>query len=345
MMSSRADRAREKVDSAFRGNGADRDPFAWAIEFELSEKEVEKIADPQWAYPNLLVQGHTHVICAAPNHGKTTIMMHIAGELSEDGYEVLYINADTSGSDAKVMHKFAGEKGFRLLLPDMKQGKSIKDVLAGLHGMADGSDDLSSYVIIVDTMKKLADLMNKNQQKDLFALFRKLNGRNLTLALNSHTNKHNGADGMPVYEGTNEMRSEPDELIYFVAVENPDGGLTVSTIPDKKRAAYVPLTFQIDANRNVTLENQYIDTVTLNAQRKRFEEDENYIGEICEVLGSGPKNQSQVVEALRRKMNPKTVRRVLKTYGSPRSYKQCWNSEKGMGRHIWRYWLIDETKG
>lgn len=323
----------------------DSDPFAWAERFELTDEEVAAIADPVWAYENLLIQGHYLVLCAAPNGGKTTIMIYVAGKLVKAGYEVLYINADVAGTDAKAMHEQARRSGFRMLFPDLKAGKGVSDILVQLERMADSGTDLGGYVVIIDTLKKLTSLMDKKAQQRIYGLLRRLTGKGLTVCINSHTNKYAGADGMPVYEGTNDVRSDCDELIYLVATKDEaTGELTVSTIPDKVRGTFVPVTFTIDANRRVTRVDGYVDVLTEQRQRQQYDEDGDRIALIEEVLANGRRNQAEVVEALSGKVNHKTVRRLLRTYGARDSYRQHWHSERGFQRNVWFYTLLNHDQ-
>ena len=327
------DAIHEQINNKHHG-----DAFDWAEDFVLTEAEVQELAAPCWAYENLLPQGHIVVLCAPPNGGKTTIMLFVSAELAAVGYEVIYINADVSGSDAKEMHLYAQEHGFRMLFPDMKVGRNVQQIMDKLRQMSESDTGLSEYVLVIDTLKKITDLLDKKLQKELYALLRRLTGRGLTICLNSHTNKYNGPDGKPVFEGTNEVRSESDDLLYLVA-EEIDGELIVSTLPDKKRAGFKPITFCIDAERNVSRRDQYVDVLTVGQQRRQYEEDMDRIAQIEEVLSSGPKNQAEVVDALKGRVNHKTVRRVLRAYGRPDSYRWHWETSKAIARNVLRYSL------
>ena len=96
-------------------------------QFEVTEKEAEQYDDPEWAYENLIVKGHMSVIVAEPNGGKTTIFMNeVCPKLVLAGYEVIYINADVGQADAKAMVKHSLDDCYRLLLPDMKEGLSMR---------------------------------------------------------------------------------------------------------------------------------------------------------------------------------------------------------------------------
>ena len=48
-------------------------------------------------------------------------------------------------------------------------------------------------------------------------------------------------NGKPIYEGTGDLRSDVDELIYFIPEKHEDGSMTVSTDPDKTRGKFIIL--------------------------------------------------------------------------------------------------------
>jgi KaiC/GvpD/RAD55 family RecA-like ATPase len=77
------------------------DPFKGLLTMEVTEEIVKNIADAKFAWRQLIPEGHMIVICSKANGGKTTLMVHIAGDMARDGYRVLYINADASASDIK----------------------------------------------------------------------------------------------------------------------------------------------------------------------------------------------------------------------------------------------------
>lgn len=327
--------------ATMKHNGKDLSPFAWANEFTISDAEMEQIADPCWAYPNLIVQGHLMVLCAKPNGGKTTIMMHAAQYMAAQGYNVIYINADVAGTDAKAMHAYAKKSGFTMIFPDMKQGKTARDIVSSLNDMSQSDGSLEGYVIIIDTLKKMTDLMDKKDQKSFYGLMRKLTARGLTSALNSHTNKHNSADGSPIYEGTNETHSEPDELIYLVSTTDPaTGDMLVSTLPEKKRCTIEPITFRIGPDRTVTQIDGFVDVLTIEQQRAQHEEDLDRISLVCDALKNGPKNQSELVDILRgHGVNHKTARRILRAYGAGDSFRRYWDTRRTFGNNGIQYSL------
>src|SRR5690606_18817134 len=146
---------REKVE-ALLANAVrlrpSNDPLAWMEEFALTTTEAEQIADPEWVEPGFIVEGHVVAIVAPPNGGKTTILFDLACSWART-HTVVYVDADTNPSDAKYRLARAQRRGVRYLTPDLKVGKSMRDVVTHLERMAASDIDLTRQVWIFDTLK------------------------------------------------------------------------------------------------------------------------------------------------------------------------------------------------
>lgn len=310
--------------------------FNWVEQFTLSPAELDAIAEPEWIIPNLIISGHLILIPAEPNGGKTTIMLHLSSLMAKKGLNVLYVNADTASSEAKAAATYAIANGFTMLLPDFKVGLSVKDVGQRLQELADQQVDLSSYVVIVDTLKKLIDVLDKRFNKKFFSLMRKLTAKGMTIILLAHTNKHNNEQGLPVYEGTGDMRSDVDELIYFLPVKNQDGSMTTTTKPDKVRGSFEPITFTISADRKVSQESQAIDVAKISHQKIQLDKDRSSIDIIVSILTGSALNQKEI---LSRVLPLGLGERVCKTILSKYSDQQTnlpvlWTTRRGLGKEV-----------
>ena len=288
--------------------------FDWVDKLELSLEEAEKISAPEWIVENLVIRGHVHVFPAEPNGGKTTIFLHLAGEMVIDGYKVFYVNADTSGGDAKSMVIEAHERGFKLLLPDLTGG-SMNDIVDKLRSMNEATVDFSNVVFIFDTLKKMTDVINKARAKELYKLLRSLSGKGMTIILLAHTNKYKDENGKPIFEGTGDLRADVDELIYLIPQHHDDGSMTVSTDPNKVRGTFIPITFEIDSDRNVALNDEYVDTAKNNIAAEKIIKDMQYIQVINEALGQGLTSQKEIIASCKGQgIGRRTVLRVLSAY-------------------------------
>lgn len=318
--------------------GKEKPRLGWIEGFKLTKEEAEELSNPEWIYENLIIQGHLIVIPAPPNGGKTTILMHIAGELAAD-YEVCYVNADVGSGDVKIMQAQADEKGFHLLLPDMKAGQSMDNVVGMITAMNEKDADYRNIIFFFDTLKKMTDVINKSKAKQLYKILRGLTAKGMTIILLAHTNKYNDGDGKPIYEGTGDTRSDVDELIYLISKKDEDGSMTVSTDPDKVRGVFEPITFYISPDREVTRTNSFIDVASDIAAIRERERDSTIIEAITEVLQDGECKQVQIVDHCHEyhKIGRKPVERVLKHYCDPPN--KLWNRRRAFEKNAWLYRL------
>lgn len=322
-----------------------RSNLSWTEDFTLSNDEAEKISDPHWIYENLVIQGHVIVIVAEPNGGKTTLLFHIAGVMACSEYQVYYINSDVSGGDAKSMVFEAKAQGFTLMLPDMA-GSSMDEVINNLVKMNEAGGDFSNQVFIFDTLKKMTDVINKSRSKELYQLLRSLSAKGMTIILLAHTNKYKDSDGNPVFEGTGDLRSDVDELIYLIPEKQPDGSLIVSTKPDKVRGAFKPVSFVISPDRYVKPLERYVDTALSTKEKLQTEKDDTVIDLIFAAIKSGKLKQHEITNycsqnGISRRSSEPVLRRYMQ--GNTSNYKPLWLREKAFENNAWHYQLIEQS--
>jgi hypothetical protein len=267
-------------------------------------------------------------ICSKANGGKTTLMVHIAGDMAKDGYRVIYINADASASDIKNYKLHAMEYGYTLINPDLTNGTADK-VIEELRFASISQSDCSKVVIILDTLKKFGDMMNKAKSKQFNSLLRALTAKGITVICLAHTNKHDDKDGKPIFEGTGDLRNDFDELIYLIPIRNPDGTITVSTLKDKTRADIRDESFVITVDREVKLLEHHIDTLAISEWQKNLADDEPVIKFILEQISPISKTATEL-RTIAMNTNAKYSRNrlegVLKRYCAGNSPDPKWTS-------------------
>lgn len=342
----RNDRSVAKVDAGRCSVSGPRraprkpDPLTSILSCEMSIEQVAKLADQKFVEPDLFVHGHVIVLPAPPNAGKTTIVFfHLAPRWTGQ-YTVLYVDADSNPSDVKRMHGHAMKHGIRYITPDYIEGGSAEKTLRDLEALAKSDADLGAYILVIDTLKKFANVIHKAGMRTLMKLFRKLSSKGMTVILLAHTNKYRDAEGNLVFEGVQDLKSDCDEMIYLEPRENPNGSLTVSSRRDKARALISQFTWTIHRDRTVTRESDYIDVLSDSKQKALREKDEAVIEAIMEALSSGIETQTEVLaHCAQRRLNEKRVRKVLKSYTG-----DLWYAEKPFQRGApWRYWIKETS--
>jgi KaiC/GvpD/RAD55 family RecA-like ATPase len=269
------------------------DPFKGLLTMEVTEEIIEKIADAKFAWRRLIPQGHMIVLVAEANGGKTTLMVHISAELAKDGYRVLYINADASASDIKQYKNHAMKHGYALINPDLTNSSADR-VVNELRNIAMGENDFSKVVIVLDTLKKFGDMMNKSKSKEFNTLLRTLTAKGMTVICLAHTNKYSDKDGKPMYEGTGDTRNDYDELIYLIPVKNSDGTTTISTMADKVRAEIVDESFLITTDREIKVLDTHVDALLMKEFQRHLKEDEDVIQFILENIQTMSKSVTEL---------------------------------------------------
>jgi len=286
----------------------------------------------------MVVKGHLSIFCAEPNAGKTTIFVHLAKEMALNGMHVCYVNADVSGGDAKNYYSMAKTGGFELLLPDMKVGQSMSDVVDRLRGMNAVPGNYNDVVFIFDTLKKMTDVINKSQAKELLKTLRSLTTKGMTVVCLAHTNKYKDSDGRPVYEGTGDIRADCDELVYLIPHKQEDGSILVSTDPDKKRCDMDKMTFIISPDRTVSRKEQFVDTLKVRNAEKQTKEDDYCVGIIKDAIKSGHLCTREINEYCKEHgVGYRTVTTIREKYKGNE-----WDYKKGSKNNRKEYFLINE---
>ena len=242
--------------------------------------------------------------------------------------KVYYVNADVSGVDAKRYYYQAKKYGFNLLLPDMKAGLSMMNVVYNLEKMNKIERDYSDTLFIFDTLKKMTDVINKTQSKSLYRTLRGLTAKGMTIILLAHTNKYKDSDDNYIFEGTGDLRSDVDELIYLIPQKHDDGSLTVSTLPDKVRGDFKPITFEISKDREVS-QSDYVDTIKHNKWKEQHKKDEHIIEAIYLALQDDKSVQIDIIKYCHEKykIGNKSTKRVLDYFSEGNN--KLWIAERG----------------
>ena len=139
---------------------------------------------------------------------------------------------------------------------------------------------------MVDTLKKIAEMLDKRKVKATFSLLRSLTAKGATVICAAHTNKHRDEDGNLVYEGTGDVMSDCDDLVYLESQKGDDGSQMVSTKPSNKvRGIFNKRSWRINADRSVEALGEYQDITATIRAKTQLEQDATAI----EVITQGIK--------------------------------------------------------
>lgn len=278
----------------------------------LNTEDVNQMANSIFLITDMIVQGHIAVFAAPANGGKTTLFMYLCEQLAANGQDVLYINADSSPGDLKDHHSHSIRHGYQVISPDAKLGQSVQNVLDTLGKIVNSPGSCIGLVLILDTLKKFVDMLDKKQLKSLLSTLRAVTLRGATICLLGHTNKYPGKDGNNIFEGMGDLRSDVDELIYLDSSKNPDTGyLEVTTRPDKVRATFSPRSFIIELpSRNVS---ESASLISIHS-----DEEVKLLQLVLDAIKDGCTNQKEILNAVKSKtiMGFNAIRDALGRFSS-----------------------------
>jgi hypothetical protein len=186
---------------------------------------------------NIALMGQLWVVYAAPNTGKTLIVIYLLLEAIRqghvDGSMVFYINVDDNRDGLLQKLHLAEEAGFHMLA-DGHQGFSVK-LFVGLIEEMIKDDKAAGVVIILDTIKKFTNLMDKSSSSEFAQLCRRFVMKGGTLIALAHTNKRPDAEGKPIYAGTSDIVDDFDCAYTLSAVQSPTTDNRVVAFKNIKR--------------------------------------------------------------------------------------------------------------
>lgn len=163
-------------------------------------------------FEKMLMTGVISEWYAWPNGGKTLLFMYLLREAVRagriDAANVLYINADDNYEGLYYKGLICKEMGVTMISPEQNDTKP-HEVIRLIVDMAKTGEAEGRFVVL-DTLKKFTDMMNKKSQSDLFAALRVFTSKGGTVHLNGHANKHLDTEGRLVYEGTSDTKNDID---------------------------------------------------------------------------------------------------------------------------------------
>lgn len=169
-----------------------------------------------------ILAGQATAIYAAPNVGKTLILLHLLSESVEAGRihpsTTYYVNADDSSKGMAEKLVLLDDLGVHTLVPGY-EGFSPAKLNESLAKMV--RDDLCRGVVVaVDTLKKFADLMDKKAAAAFGDLVRQFVLKGGTLIALAHTRKNANPNGQLVYGGTTDIVEDFDAACLLVPSPN-----------------------------------------------------------------------------------------------------------------------------
>lgn len=275
--------------------------------FAVTDNDTKGVKDAEFIVPNLIVRGQVTVFVAEPNCGKTAILVALAPQIVEKGYQLTYFNFDAGAAEIARHHTLAKRDGYMLVAPDIKIGTSIADVLIGLEQVAN-EPDLSNQVFVIDTLKKCTDVINKPAAKKFYETLRSISGKGGTVILAGHANKHRDkTNGKLIYEGTGDLRADVDNML-FMEYHKGSSVQTITCYPDKTRTVFKMVSFSMNLHsRVVTIMDEVVDVrqgAIAIKKAQRNDPDGEIKEAIIKAVSKGKTVQAELIKHCRKKGYP-----------------------------------------
>jgi len=189
----------------------------------------------------IALRGQATVLYAAPATGKTFLTIHLLCDAIERGVlepeKLFYLNMDDNSNGLITKVRIAELHGFHMLAPGHKNFEA-KLFASKLKEMTDG-DTAKGVVVILDTLKKFTNLMDKGSSSEFGSLVRNFVMKGGSVIALAHTNKNPGADGKPIHAGTSDIVEDFDcaYTLAVIPVQSGEPGRGVEFANFKSRGA------------------------------------------------------------------------------------------------------------
>lgn len=189
------------------------------------EKLLARAIDTKPLFGDFLMHGQASMVYAQPNAGKTLTLIRLVQDAIEEGRvhpdDVIYINADDSGKGLAEKVRLLEAIGVHMLAPGYKGFKANQVMDKLKEAVEDGT--ARGRVFVIDTVKKVANLMDKGRSSEFGQVCREAVMGGGTIIGLGHTAKNPNPDGSPRYQGTTDILEDFD-AVYVAEPMRPTSG-------------------------------------------------------------------------------------------------------------------------
>lgn len=208
----------EKIERISEAPSDASDPLRpFSLKGQTARLEKEQTAQVKFL-GEIALTGQATVFYASPNTGKTLITMALLKAAVKNGVvdpsRVYYINMDDTSSGLVEKNRLADDGGYHMLADGHNNFRAKDFRLAMVEMTNDGT--ASGCVVIIDTLKKFVNTMDKTMSSDFANVMRRFTARGGTLIALAHTNKNLDANGKVKYSGTSDIVDDLD-CIYTIS--------------------------------------------------------------------------------------------------------------------------------
>jgi hypothetical protein len=234
------------------------------------ETMKQRAKDAVFILPQIALSGDLTIINAAPNAGKTLITLWLLSQRDIEATKeqtILYINADDSFPGGIEKAEFMEGFNVHSLIPN--QSGFDTDKLTAILREAIKTQAAGDLIIVLDTLKKFVNMMDKNFARSFNILLREFTQAGGTVIALAHTNKHKNGDGKGVAEGVGDFLNDFD-CCYILDVEQTDETKTIVFENQKLRGPNVKrVSFTYDNREKRTWTERFESVARLSDDEAR----------------------------------------------------------------------------
>ena len=257
------------------------------------KKALSKVSHPMKS--KVVAMNELSVVYGPTGSAKTLVMLSdtILDKTNRGKEDVVYVNLDDSAIGLAEKAEILAELNIKM----------IKEFdLMMLYSMIN-ENVAKDKVIIIDTVKKIVNLMDKAQVADLMKHLKNFTHAGGTVILIAHANKNLGPDGLPVLEGVGDLKNDADCVVRVQRHKD------IITMSNEKNRSYVELEaiFQTSETKDYKslmysvkqLSGQEAIDLKLQREQECFKEDNcRLIETITEMIGLFPAQKTKLVKDL-----------------------------------------------
>lgn len=275
----------------------------------------KQLKDASYIAGRLALRGQITVFFAGPNTGKTLLSLYLISEAIAAGQasdHVYHINLDDTYEGLITKAELALRYGFHEVSPETfnRPADNFEDLVNTLlAGKA-----ASEAILILDTVKKFVDTMDKRASSKFMTTCRRFAAAGGTIIALAHTNKHRSADDRSVPAGTSDIVDDCDcaYTLDVLTEERTDDGVSKTVEfqalktrgPVARGAVYRYTSFDDGDYPRMFESVTQVDGDTADEARRKHalveekRRDAPLIQDICTLLSDGEKKQSDLVSDL-----------------------------------------------
>ncbi len=188
-----------------------------AINDRIEELEM-RLAKERDVIPGMITTGTVTLVYAPSGAGKT---VWILGNLFQSirnnlikGSDVIYFNEDDGAKGVLQKAKMGHKHGMTMITLANSPNPALRttgDALRLLNAIRE-EGEADGKIVICDTLKKFAPVLNKGDMREVLHVFREFAAAGGTVILLGHCNKHRSMDGRLIYEGVGDLKADVDNM-------------------------------------------------------------------------------------------------------------------------------------